>query len=66
MVEHGRPASVIEDLPRSMPTLFRFLLVVAAIIGIGYGAILFLAYGVNPSPREISVTVPQDRFYKDK
>ena len=47
-----------------MPTLFRFLTVVAIIIGIIYGAIFALANFVNPKPREMTVTVPADRFLK--
>jgi hypothetical protein len=49
-----------------MPSLFRFLLVVGIIGGIGYGVIFALATLVNPKPREITVTVPADRFYKER
>jgi hypothetical protein len=47
-----------------MPTLFRFLTVVAVIGGIVYGAIFALANLVTPKPREMTVTVPADRFLK--
>ena len=47
-----------------MPSLFRFLTVVAVIVGIVYGAIYALANFVNPKPREMSVTVPPDKFLK--
>jgi hypothetical protein len=47
-----------------MPSLFRFLTVVAVISGIIYGAIFALANFVNPKPREMTVTVPADRFLK--
>ena len=47
-----------------MPTLFRFLTVVAIIVGVIYGAIYALANFVTPKPREITVTVPPDRFQK--
>ena len=47
-----------------MPSLFRFLTVVAIISGIVYGAIFALANFVNPKPREITVTIPPDRFLK--
>jgi hypothetical protein len=47
-----------------MPSLFRFLTVVAIIAGIVYGIIFALANFVNPKPREITVTIPQDRFLK--
>ena len=47
-----------------MPSLFRFLMVVAVICGIIYGVIFALANFVNPKPREMSVTIPADRFLK--
>ena len=40
-----------------MPTLFRFLFVVAVLAGLGFGAMLALAYLVEPDPREITVPV---------
>ena len=49
-----------------MPSLFRFLLVIGIIGGLGYGVIFALATLVNPKPREIMVTVPPDRFYKQR
>jgi hypothetical protein len=47
-----------------MPSLFRFLTVVAIIVGTVYGAIYALANYVNPKPREMTVTIPQDKFLK--
>jgi hypothetical protein len=47
-----------------MPSLFRFLTVVAIICGIVYGAVYGLANFVNPKPREIIVTIPPDKFLK--
>jgi xanthosine utilization system XapX-like protein len=47
-----------------MPSLFRFLTVLAIIAGIVYGIVFALANFVNPKPREITVTIPQDRFLK--
>jgi hypothetical protein len=47
-----------------MPTLFRFLTVVAVIGGLIYGGIYALATFVDPAPREITVSVPQDKFLK--
>lgn len=49
-----------------MPTLFRFLAVVGIIVGMVYAGIVALATLVEPQPREITVTVPQDRFYKQR
>ena len=47
-----------------MPSLFRFLTVVAVIGGIIYGVIFALANFVTPKPREMSVSIPADRFLK--
>ena len=47
-----------------MPSLFRLLTVLGIIVGIGYGAMYALATLVSPKPREISVTVPPDKFVK--
>ena len=47
-----------------MPSLFRFLTVVAIIVGVAYGAIYALANYVNPKPREMTVTIPPDKFLK--
>ncbi len=47
-----------------MPSLFRFLAVVAVIVGIVYGAIFALANFVSPKSREMTVTIPADKFLK--
>jgi xanthosine utilization system XapX-like protein len=47
-----------------MPSLFRFLMVVAVIAGVVYGVIFALANFVSPKPREMTVTIPSDRFLK--
>jgi xanthosine utilization system XapX-like protein len=47
-----------------MPSLFRFLTVVAVIAGVIYGVIFALANLVNPKPREMTVTIPADKFLK--
>lgn len=47
-----------------MPSLFRFLTVVAVIGGLAYGGIFALATFFDPPLREITVTVPPDRFLK--
>ncbi|HWM47803.1 MAG TPA: histidine kinase [Xanthobacteraceae bacterium] len=48
-----------------MPSLARFLAVVAIIGALIYGGLFALATFLDPKPREISVTVPQERFYKE-
>ena len=49
----------------TMPTLFRLLAVIAILVGAVYGGLYALAHFVQPKPREISVTVPPDKFFKD-
>lgn len=47
-----------------MPTLIRFLTVLAVIGGLIYGGIFALATLFDPAPREITVTIPPDKFQK--
>lgn len=47
-----------------MPSLFRFLIAVGVIGGIAYGVVYALANFVTPTPREMTVTVPPDKFLK--
>jgi hypothetical protein len=50
----------------SMPSLLRFLTVIGIIFGIGYAAIYSLATFIDPKPREITITVPPDKFVKQQ
>jgi hypothetical protein len=49
-----------------MPTLFRFLAVVGMIFALIYGGMFALAVLVKPTQRDISVTIPQDRFVRQR
>lgn len=49
-----------------MPSLFRFLVAIGILFGIVYGSMVALAVLVQPQSREISVTIPQDRFAKQR
>ena len=49
-----------------MPSLIRVLLVLGLLGGLAYGAVVVLAMFVDPKPREITVTVPQDRLNKHR
>jgi hypothetical protein len=40
--------------------------VIAIIFGLGYAVIFALATLVDPKPREITVTVPPDKFVKQR
>ncbi len=47
-----------------MPSLFRFLMVVGILGGLAYGTMFVLSNWVQLKPREISTTIPQDKFLK--
>jgi hypothetical protein len=47
-----------------MPSLFRFLVVVAVLAGLGYLAVFSLANFVDLKPREMTVTIPPSKFIK--
>jgi hypothetical protein len=49
-----------------MPSLFRFLTIVGILVGLVYAAIVAVATLGEPQPREITVTVPQDKFLKTR
>ena len=48
----------------TMPSLLRFLLVVCLLAGAAYGAMFALAHWYDPKPREITVSIPPDKFAK--
>lgn len=45
-----------------MPSLIRLLFVLGLLGGLAYGGIVALATFVKPKPREITITIPQDRL----
>lgn len=47
-----------------MPSLLRFITIVGVIAAVIYGGIYALANFVTPKPREMTVSVPPDKFYK--
>lgn len=47
-----------------MPSLFRFLVLLGLLGGLTYGALFSLANLFEPKPREITITIPPDRFLK--
>ena len=49
-----------------MPSLLRFLTVIAIICSVIYGGLYSLAHFVQPKPREISVSIPPDKFFKNR
>jgi hypothetical protein len=50
----------------AMPSLIRFLAVLGMLAGLVYGAMYALAHWYDPKPREITVSVPPDRFAKQR
>jgi hypothetical protein len=49
-----------------MPSLLRFLAVVGIAAGLIYGGMFALTAWFNPKPREITVSIPPDRFAKQR
>ena len=49
-----------------MPSLFRFLIIVATLGAAVYGGVYALAHFVQPTPREITVSIPPDKFFKNR
>jgi hypothetical protein len=49
-----------------MPSLLRLLAVIAILGAAVYGGLYALSHYVQPKSREISVTIPPDRFFKNR
>ena len=47
-----------------MPFLLRFLTIIAVLGAAGYGSLFALATMVEPTSREMSVTLSPDRFHR--
>lgn len=47
-----------------MPSLFRFLLVLGTLCGIGFGGLYLLATQFEPQPREITQQMPAVKIRK--
>jgi hypothetical protein len=45
-----------------VPTLFRFLVIIAVLAGLAYAAMFALATLVEPEPREMTSTIPASRL----
>lgn len=45
-----------------MPTLFRFLFVLAVIAGVIYGSMVALVFLVQPKERDVTVRIPSERM----
>jgi hypothetical protein len=49
-----------------MPSLVRVLTVLAVIVAAIYAGMYALAHFVQPKPREITVVIPPDKFFKNR
>jgi hypothetical protein len=49
-----------------MPSLLRLLALIAIVFGVIYGGLYSLAHFVQLHPREMSVSIPPSKFYKDR
>jgi hypothetical protein len=49
-----------------MPSLLRLIAVIAILAAAIYGGLYALAHYVQPKSREISVTIPPDKFFKNR
>jgi hypothetical protein len=47
-----------------MPSLIRFLAVIGILAGLVYAGLWALAHFVEPQPREMTITIPQERLGK--
>jgi hypothetical protein len=65
---HGRGKKAAagrgEQASDDMPSLVRILVVLGLLAGLAYAAMFALVNFVQPKPREITVTIPQDRLLK--
>jgi hypothetical protein len=50
----------------AMPSLLRLLAILAVLVAIVYGGLYALAHFVQPKPREITVSIPPDKFFKNR
>ena len=50
----------------TMQSLLRLLAVVALLCAAVYGGLYALSHYVQPKPREITVSIPPDKFFKNR
>jgi hypothetical protein len=47
-----------------MPSLIRFLTVIGILAALVFGGLWSLAHFIEPKPREMTITIPQDRLQR--
>ena len=70
-VRNGRAAETLRrsvgiGTRNAMPSLVRFLSVIAIVAAVIYAGVYVLAHFVQPKPREISVSIPPEKFFKNR
>lgn len=45
-----------------MPTLMRLITIVVVLVGLGWGALYWVANAVEPAERDMSFRVPAEKF----
>jgi hypothetical protein len=50
----------------AMPSLVRFLSVIAVVAAVIYAGVYALSHFVQPKPREITVSIPPEKFFKNR
>ena len=50
----------------TMPSLLRLLTIIAVLGAAIYGGLYALSHFVQPKPREITVSIPPDKFFKNR
>jgi hypothetical protein len=50
----------------TMPSLLRLLTIIAVLCAVVYGGLYALAHFVQPKSREMSVSIPPDKFFKER
>jgi hypothetical protein len=65
-VRRGDPRQSGSETRNAMPSLVRFLSVIAIVAAIIYAGVYALAHFVQPKSREITVSIPPEKFFKDR
>jgi hypothetical protein len=61
-----QPTKVGTGTRPQMPSLVRFLSVIAVVAAVIYAGVYALSHFVQPKPREITVSIPPEKFFKNR
>jgi hypothetical protein len=66
-VRSGRQSyEASESRLQAMPSLLRLLTMIGVLCAVVYGGLYALAHFVQPKSREMSVSIPPDKFFKER